>query len=440
MRRPGRVDAGRAAARPFIEARAEAPRPLPGAPSGRTSRAALLAACLLAAATAALAGGDVAVRGETVYPVSGPPIRDGVVIVRAGKIAAVGPAAGVSIPAGLRTLSAKVVTPGLVDAHSVVGLTGYLNQDHDQDQLDGTSPLQPELRAIDSYDAREPLIEWVRSFGVTTVHSGHAPGAAMSGQTLIAKTRGLTAEQAVVRPFAMVATTLAQEAVLEDKKSPGTRSKLVAMLRAELLKAQAYREKLRSKDADKRPDRDLHLEALVEVLDGRVPLLVTCERHHEIVSALRLARELGLRIVLDSAAEAYQVIPEIRAAGVPVIVHPTMYRAAGERENLSFETASKLRAAGIPIALQSGFEGYVPKTRVLLFEAGVAAANGLGFDGALEAATLGAARVIGLESRVGSLEPGKDGDLALYDGDPFEYTTHCVATVIEGDVVFEGAR
>ena len=129
---------------------------------------------------------------------------------------------------------------------------------------------------------------------------------------------------------------------------------------------------------------------------------------------------------------------EIKRAGVPVIVHATMYRSYDETENLSFETAAALKAAGIPIALQSGFEGYVPKTRVLLFEAAVAAANGLGFEGALAASTIDAARLLGLEARVGSLEPGKDGDLALYDGDPFEYTSHCVGVVIDGDVLHEG--
>ncbi|HKD99605.1 MAG TPA: amidohydrolase family protein, partial [Planctomycetota bacterium] len=103
-------------------------------------------------------------------------------------------------------------------------------------------------------------------------------------------------------------------------------------------------------------------------------------------------------------------------------------------------TAAKLRAAGIPVALQSGFEGYVPKTRVVLFEAAIASSHGLGFDGALRSITIDAAKILGIDRRVGSLEPGKDGDLALYDGDPFEYTTHCVGVVIEGEVVSDRPR
>jgi imidazolonepropionase-like amidohydrolase len=112
-----------------------------------------------------------------------------------------------------------------------------------------------------------------------------------------------------------------------------------------------------------------------------------------------------------------------------------MYRSHGEAENLSFETAAKLRAAGIPVALQSGFEDYVPKTRIVLFEAALAASNGLTFEQALATITSDAAKVLGVDARVGSLQPGKDADIALYDGDPFEYTTHCIATVIDGRIV-----
>jgi imidazolonepropionase-like amidohydrolase len=153
-----------------------------------------------------------------------------------------------------------------------------------------------------------------------------------------------------------------------------------------------------------------------------------------------LAKEFNIKIWLDGACEAYLLIDEIKVAGVPVIVHPTMTRAYGEHENLSMTTASKLVAAGIPVALQSGYEAYVPKTRVVLFEAGVAAANGMSFEQALATITSGAAKILGIDSRVGSLEVGKDGDVALYDGDPFEYTSHCIGTVIEGRVVSETPR
>lgn len=398
----------------------------------------ILAALLLLAA--APAAQDLAVRADLLHPVSGPPIRDGVVVVRGGKIAAVGPASAVDVPPGLRVLRAAVATPGLVDAHTVVGFTGWLNQPSDQDQLDPGAPIQPELRALDAYNARERLVEWVRGFGVTTLHTGHGPGALVSGQTMVVKTRGDTVDEAVLVPRAALACTLGPSTHPPGEgKSPGTTGKEVALLREKLLAAQRYRER-RAAGGDKAPDRDLALEALADALDGRLPLMVTAQRHLDIANALRLREEFGFTLWLDGGAEAYLLTDEIRAAGVPVIVHPAMQRPEGECENLTFENAARLRAAGIPIALQSGFEDYVPKTRVLLYEAAVAARHGLGAEAALAACTLDAARLLGLDARLGSLEVGKDGDLALYDGDPFEYVTHCVATVIEGQVVFEGRR
>jgi len=196
-------------------------------------------------------------------------------------------------------------------------------------------------------------------------------------------------------------------------------------------------DKDKDKEKAKDPERNLKLEALARVLDGKVPLLVSVERAQDILTVLRLRDEFKIKVVLDGAAEAYMVKDQIKKAGVPVVVHATMYRSVGETENLSMETASILKKAGIPVAIESGFEAYVPKTRVVLFEAAVAAANGLLFDEALGAVTIDAARLLGIEKRVGSLEAGKDGDLALYDGDPFDYTSHCTGVVIQGEVVSE---
>ncbi len=143
-------------------------------------------AAVALACSAPLAAQDIAVRAERVHTMAGPPIQDGVVLVRGGKIVAVGPAATVRIPEGVEVLTAKVATPGLVDAHSVVGLSGYMNQPHDQDQLDRGAPVQPHLRAVDGYNPDEELVGWLRSLGVTTVHTGHGPGALVSGQSLVA--------------------------------------------------------------------------------------------------------------------------------------------------------------------------------------------------------------------------------------------------------------
>lgn len=423
----------------------------------------------LAAVDAVPAAAQVAVRADTLHTVSGPPIQNAVVIAGAdGRIEWVGPAADADVPDGVEVLEAAVVTPGLVDPHSVVGLSGALNSNvgpvRDQDQLERSSPIQPDLRAIDAYDANETLVEWVRSYGVTTLHTGHGPGALASGQTMIAKTRGRNVEQAVVVPARMLAATLGN-AVSSNFQSPGTSAKGVAMLRNALLGAQAYLEQVQKaeeagdgsssstegdgededgEDEDKAdarpapgpPPRDLAKEALCQVLAGELSLLITANTVPEIAAALRLQREFGFDLVLDSAAESYLLLDEIREAGVPVVLHATMSRA----RNGSYETAARLADAGIPFAIQTGFEGYVPKTRVLLWEAAIAAANGLGMERALEAVTLSPARILGIDDRVGSVEVGKDADLALFDGDPFEYTSHICGVIIESEVMSTDCR
>lgn len=371
---------------------------------------------------------QIAVKGETVWTMAGEPIKDGVVLINNGKIEAVGAASSITIPNNYKVVSAKVVTPGLIDARTVVGLNGYLNQTHDQMALDGSAPMQPELRAIDSYDAKERLIEWLRGFGVTTIHTGHQPSALISGQTMIAKTIGNTTEEATIIPTAMVSVTLGNNGLAGAGRSPGTRAKAIAMLRAELIKAQ---ENAKKTDAPK----DLRSEAMVKIIKRELPLLVSAHKAQDIISALRIAKEFNLKLIFDGASEAPLVINDIKASGFPVIVHATMARAGGDADSLSVETASKLRAAGIPVALQSGFEGYVPKTRVILFEAAMAAGNGLSQRDALASITIDAAKILGIDNRVGSIAVGKDGDIALYDGDPFEFTSHCIGTIINGKLV-----
>ncbi len=374
---------------------------------------------------------NLAVKGETVYTMAGAPIQNGIVLVKDGKIERVGTQASVSVPNGYEIVEAKVVMPGLIDARTVVGLAGYLNQPHDQDQLDRTNAIQPELRAIDAYNAQEFLVGYLRSHGVTTMHTGHGPGAVISGQTMIVKTHGETVAEALVDSSTMLAVTLGSS-VRSNFQSPGTRSKALAVLRQELFKAQEYS---RKRKADESQARDLKMESLADLLDGKVTAMVAAHMANDIVTALRLQKEFGFKMVLNGAAEAYLVMDEIKASGVPVLIHPTMLRTSGDAQNATFETAAKVHAAGIPMAFQSSFEGYVPKTRVVLYEAAIAVANGLPHDAALRALTIDSAKILGIDNRVGSLVAGKDADLALYNGDPFEYLTSATNVIINGKLL-----
>lgn len=397
-------------------------------------------ACLVAFILIAVSGlittsdAQIAVKGETVYTVSGEAIQNGVVLVNDGVIEEVGSADDVDVPSGYEVHEAKVVTPGLIDARTVVGLAGYYNQDHDQDQLETSNAVQPELRAIDSYNAREFLVNYLMEEGITTIHTGHAPGAVISGQTMIAKTSGETVEESLVDSSTTLAVTFGPS-IDNNFDSPGTRAKAVAILRQDLIKAQEYAKK---RAAGEDQSRDLKLEALADLLDGKIRALVSAHTAHDIMTALRIQREFGFPMILEGASEAYLVMDEIKEAGIPVVIHPLMIRPSGESKNADMETPAALREVGVPFAFQSGYEGYVPKTRVARFEAAIAAANELGFDGALHALTLGAAEILGIDDRVGSLEEGKDADIVLYDGDPFEYVTHIEGVIINGEVVYDG--
>ncbi|MDX2132247.1 MAG: amidohydrolase family protein [Planctomycetota bacterium] len=422
--------------------------------SVRTVVAGLVLACVTSCTIA-----QVAVRARVLHTMSAPGtgrLDNAVVVITDGKVAAVGPASSTPIPEGYRVIDAPVATPGLIDARCTIGVSGLLNQRQDQDQLETSGAMQPELRAIDAFNPLDPLVAYARSLGMTTIHTGHAPGELVSGQTAVIKTTGEPVELSTLVETAAVAATIGPGAQ-RGGGAPGTRAKAIAMLRDELIRARervrkAARDAEPKADATPDPDsatpaakadertRNLREEVMDRVVRREVPLLITCNRAQDIDAALRVAREFEIRVVLDGAAEAPLRTDEIKAAGVPVLIHPTMARAYGELENQSWETAGVLAKAGIPVAIQGGYESYVPKARMAIFEAAVAAAHGLGFEGALAAVTRDAAAILGIGDRVGSIRVGMDGDLALFDADPFEYRTKCVGVVIDGRVYDDTPR
>ena len=423
-------------------------RSLCSLPSLRVLGVALVASAMLIAPVSA----QVAVKAKTLHTMNGAPITDGVVVIGAdGKISAVGPASRVRIPSGATVHETEVATPGLVDVRSTLGLSGAYNSNvgpvRDQDQLETSSPIQPELRAIDAYNAREELIAYARGFGVTTVHTGHGPGALISGRTMVVKTRGDSVEEALIEPAKMVAVTLGR--LDSDFRSPGTRAKSVAMLRGALMDAQQYLDKQKKAaekaeesegDEDSKggsgPPRDLRKETLAKVLEGEITMMVQANSAVDIAGALRLQKEFGFDMVIDGGAEAYLLLDEIKEAGVPVFVHAARARI----QNKTLEIAKILEDAGIPFAVQTGHEGYVPKTRVLIFEVAHYAAHGLSAQDALAAVTIDSAKLLGLDGRLGSLEVGKDGDVAMFTGDPFEYLTQVCGVLIEGELVSDTCR
>jgi imidazolonepropionase-like amidohydrolase len=378
------------------------------------------------------------------HPVAGAPVNDGAVLIEGGKVRYAGPRAGLpAVPAGTPALTATVVTPGLIDSHTVVGLSGAVNINADQDQDETTDPNQADLRVLDGFNPNEPLLQFLRENGVTVVHAMPGRVNVIAGQTGVFRTHGRTAEQMTLRFPAGILVNLGEVPKQANPgRGPTTRMGTAGLVRTALAQAQANaRKRAAAKEPDKKPPHNAKLEALELLLERKVPVVLSAHRADDIDTGLRLAREFNLKAVLDLATEGYLIADAVAAAGVSVVVHPTMQRVSSmETFNSFLGNAAALADRKVPIVLGTGFEGYVPKTRVLRHEAAVAAVNGLGFDRALRAVTLDAAKLLGVDDRFGSLEAGKVADLVLYDGDPFENATHVTHTIMGGRIVYDRAE
>jgi imidazolonepropionase-like amidohydrolase len=371
-------------------------------------------------------------------------IEDGALLIEDGKIRYAGPRAGLDLPAQTPVITAAVVTPGLIDAHAVVPITGALNVSGDQEQDENSDPNQADLRVLDGFNPNEPLLQFLREQGVTVVHATPGRVNVIAGQSGIFHTYGRTAEQMTLKFPAGLLINLGEiPKQTYPGKLPGTRMGTASLVRTALVQAQNDAHKRASaKDEDKRPPRNLKLEALTAALERKIPCVFSAHRADDLDTALRLAKEFNLDAVLDLATEAYLIPDIIAAAKVPVVVHPTMQRVGASLETYNSHVcnAALLADRQIPVVIGTAFEGYVPKSRVLRLETAIAMVNGLGFDRALRAITLDAAHLLGIDDRFGSLEVGKAADIVLYDGDPFENATHVTNTIIGGRVIYDRAE
>jgi imidazolonepropionase-like amidohydrolase len=374
--------------------------------------------------------------GAEILPIVGDPIDDGVLVVRDGKIVAVGSRAGVKVPRGatVHNVAGKVLMPGLVDTHSHVG--GGRGADR-------SGPIQPAVRVMDSIDARDASFQRARAGGLTTVNVMPGSGHLMSGQTVYLKLREAetiddllihTAEGRIAGGMKMANGTNSRR----DPPFPGTRAKSAALVREEFVKAQAYRDQLAraGDDPDKRPDRDLEMEALVEVLDGRRVVHHHTHRHDDILTVLRLQEEFGFRVVLHHVSEGWKVADEIAKAGVPAsIIVIDSPGGKEEARDVAFKTGGILERAGVLVGFHT--DDWITDSRLFLRSAALAVRAGMSRRGALEAMTLAGAKMLDLADRIGSLESGKDADFIVLSGDPLSVYTHVEQTWVEGGKVFD---
>ena len=374
-----------------------------------------------------------------IIPIVGQPIEQGVLIVQNGKITAVGDARTVRLSSDVQTvdLQGKVIMPGLIDTHSHIG---------EGSGADGSSPIQPDVRLLDSLNARAASLQRAQAGGITTVNVMPGSGHLDSGQTLYLKLRdgARTVDDLLIYDksgnymggikFANGTNALRTG----GGNFPGTRSKSAALVREQFIKAQDYREKIRKAgdDKSKLPPRDLAMEALVEVLDGKRTVHFHTHRHDDILTVLRLQKEFGFKVVLQHVSEAWKVADEIAKANAPASI--ILIDSPGgklETVDVSYTNGAALEKSGALVGFHT--DDYITDSRLFLRSAGLAVRAGMSREMALYGMTMAGAKMLDLDSRIGSLETGKDADFIVLSGDPLSVYTHVLQTWIDGVKVFD---
>lgn len=415
---------------------------LPALVSAQTAPAAPRAAAPAAPAPAVAAGPTIAITGGKVYPVSGPAIDNATVVISGGKITAVGPSATVTAPAGAQVIDAKGkwITPGLINGATSLGLVEVGGDETTRDNsAKGDHAVAAAFRAWEGLNAESVLWAPARNEGVTTVVSLPS-GGLVSGQAAAVRTAGASRADLVRKaPAAMVINFGARGA---DTKSRG---ELLLQLRELFDDAKIYGTPLRKAAYERAASRPfvvshLQLEALQPVLAGKMLVLINADRADDIEAAIDLAKEYKLRIAIVSAAEAWKVADKLAAAKIPVLTTaldniPTSFATLGSRQ----ENAAILRKAGVPLIIIAG-EGETFNVRNIKQHAGNAVAYGLPWDEALRAVTLTPAEAYGLDTSTGSIAIGKDADLVIWSGDPFEFATRAEHVYIRGREVNTPSR
>lgn len=330
------------------------------------------------------------------------------------------------------------VMPGLIDAHCHVGIAeekwGIVGDDCNE----MTSPVTPHLRAIDAINPMDPAFHDAIIAGITSLMTGPGSSNVVGGQSLFMKVQGRCMDQMVVKEPAAMKVAFGENPKMnygEKDVMPGSRMAIGAMLREELYHARQYQKK-REQGNVKECDKDFRMECWLPVLRREIPLKAHVHRADDIMTAIRIAKEFGLDMTLDHCTEGHLVAEEIARSGFPVIVGPDLTsRSKIEVKNMSFKTAGVLERAGIKTAIMTDHP--VSLIRYLPLCAGLCVKQGLSMEGGLKAITIHAAQICGVEKRVGSLEPGKDADIAVFSGNPMETFTKTLFTIIDGEIVYD---
>lgn len=366
-----------------------------------------------------------------VVPVSGEPF-DGTVLIEDGRIRALG--AGIEVPEGAEVFDAggQWLLPGLVDAHTHLGVHEEGEGWAGNDSNEMTDPVMAGVRALDAVNPFDTGFDDALAGGVTTANINPGSGNPIGGQAVALHTHGRYLEEMVLRAPSGLKSALGEnpKRVYSDKKqTPSTRLGTAMVIRQAFMDAQNYMGK-----ADPNA-RDPHMEALAMVLRREIPWRQHAHRADDIGTALRLADEFGYDLVLDHGTEAHLLADVLAARGVPVLIGPLFTtRSKVELRGRSMANPGRLDAAGVEISIITDHP--VVPINFLIYQAALAVKEGLDRDAALRSVTINPARVLGLADRIGSLEPGKDADLVLWSGDPLDVMQRAMNVYIGGREVY----
>ena len=394
-----------------------------------------LAAFVLCATVAPVGAQTVAITGGKVFPVSGPPIENGTVLIRDGKIVAVG--VDVAIPSGARRIDAtgKWVTPGLINSSTTLGVVeiGAVAGTRDN-AARGRDNIAAAFQVWDGLNPASVLFPPAREEGVTNAVLLPQGGLVAGQAAIITLLEGTVSDMVLRAPVAMVGE-------VGDAQSAGVSSRGEVLMRLRELLEDSRIYARRRGDFERAQTRPfaasrLDLEAMQPVLDGRLPLLVAVDRASDIDATLALAKEFGIKVMIGSGAEAWQVADRLAAAKVPVLTGamnniPGSFSSLGSRQ----ENAALLRAAGVQVAIigdAGGGSADSFNAQNVKYEAGNAVAYGMSWDDALRAITLTPAELFGVSARIGSLQAGRDANVVVWSGDPFEFATRAEHVLIRG--------
>ncbi len=361
------------------------------------------------------------------------------IAVRNGKIAAIGQDLAAESGEPVVDVSGRNLYPGLIDAHSHLGLDNYGIgwEGHDYNEMGDI--LSPQLRGIDGFNPLERGVRMALEGGVTCVGTGPGSANVLGGTFFAVKTNGKCVDDMIVRdPVAMKCAFGENPKRCYKDKGNSARMTTASKLREMLFKAREYMEakEAAGEDSTKRPKFDMKLEALIPVLKGEMPLKAHAHRADDICTAIRIAKEFGVKMTLEHCTEGHIIADKVAASGFPAAVGPTLTNASKiELANKSFETPGVLARAGVQVSIIT--DSPVIPQQYLGLCAGLAVKAGMERFDALKAITINPAKHLGIADRVGSLEVGKDADIVVADGDILESSTAVTMVVLDGEIVVE---